>query len=170
MPFHAAPVRDPGQGAGASLVRRRGDDPPQPNKLSGVLPWLQSANRYWEAPDGYRYWRGRVELDRWYAADAEGLRRRDEDAHAIKDWDGPPWAPNGAGSYVQSANGKWWPSAKFFATLRLDCEHAVPRPSDDIWITTTDSDRRQDGGDRKQSVNTLLSPPRREGFCLPRRG
>jgi hypothetical protein len=72
------------------------------------------ANRYWEAPDGRRYWRSRFELDRWDASDVSGLRRRDEGAHPIKDWDGPPWATNASGYYIPGPKGKWWPSAKFF--------------------------------------------------------
>jgi hypothetical protein len=86
-----------------------------PSGYRAFFRGYQSANRYWEAPDGRRYWRGRFEIDRWDASDRSGLRRRDHDAHAIRDWDGPPWAPHGAGYYVQSANGKWWPSAEFFA-------------------------------------------------------
>lgn len=62
-----------------------------PNAYRAFFRGYQSANRYWEAPDGQRYWRSRFELDRWSAADTEGLRRRDEGAHAIKDWRGPRW-------------------------------------------------------------------------------
>ena len=89
----------------------------------------QRTNRYWDAPDGHRYWRGRFEIDRWSAADASGLRRRDEGAHAIKDWDAPRWAPSGAGYYLQSAN-KWWPSPKFFAEGYEPCRACSKPPSD----------------------------------------
>jgi hypothetical protein len=74
----------------------------------------QSANRYWEAEDGRRYWRSFYELDRWDANDTTGLRRRDEGARAIKDWDGPANAPNGGGYYIRGSDGRWWPSPKFF--------------------------------------------------------
>ena len=57
-----------------------------PKSYRAFFRGYQSANRYWEAPDGRRYWRGRFEIDRWDASDTEGLRRRDEGAHAIKDW------------------------------------------------------------------------------------
>lgn len=89
----------------------------------------QSANRYWEAPDGRRYWRGRFEIDRWDSSDTTGLRRRDQDAHAIEDWDGPPWAPDGAGYYAQSSDGKWWPSAKFFAEGYEPCRACRKPPA-----------------------------------------
>jgi hypothetical protein len=92
-----------------------------PSAYRAFFRGYRSANRYWEAPDGRRYWRGRFEIDRWDAEDTEGLRRRDQGAHAIKEWDGPPWAPNGSGYYVRSTNGKWWPSAKFFAEGREPC-------------------------------------------------
>jgi hypothetical protein len=90
----------------------------------------QSANRYWDAPDGRRYWRGRFEIDRWDASDTGGLRRRDEGAHAMKEWDGPRWAPNGAGYYLQSSNGKWWPSPKFLAEGYEPCRACRNLPSD----------------------------------------
>jgi hypothetical protein len=53
-------------------------------------------NRYWDAPDGLRYWRGRFELDRCNPDSVEPPRRVDDGAKASKDWDGPPWAPNGS--------------------------------------------------------------------------
>lgn len=105
-----------------------------PTSYRAFFRGYHSANRYWAAPDGHRYWRGRFELDRWHAADDEGLRRRNEGAHAIKDWDGPPWAANGAGYYVQSSNGKWWPSAKFFAEGYEPCR-ACSNPPHDLQAT-----------------------------------
>jgi hypothetical protein len=100
-----------------------------PKSYRAFFRGYQSANRYWEAPDGRRYWRGRFEIDRWDASDTAGLRRRDQDAHAIKDWDGPPWAPDGAGYYVQSSNGKWWPSAKFLAEGYEPCRACQKPPA-----------------------------------------
>lgn len=93
-----------------------------PSSYRAYFRGYQATNRYWEAPDGMRYWRSRFELDRWHSADREGLRRRDDGAKPIKDWDGPRWAPNGAGPYLQSSNGKWWPSSKFFADGYLPCK------------------------------------------------
>ena len=87
-------------------------------------------NRYWEAPDGNRYWRSRFEIDRWDAADETGLRRRDEGAHAIKDWDSAPWAPSGEGYYIQTPNRKWWPTGKFFDEGYEACRGCRKPPPD----------------------------------------
>lgn len=100
------------------------------NAYRAFFRGYQSANRYWEAPDGQRYWRSRFEIDRWHASDLEGLRRRDEGAHAIKDWDGPRWAPNGSGYYVEGKPGTWWPSAKFFAEGYEACRACQKPPHD----------------------------------------
>jgi hypothetical protein len=101
-----------------------------PTSYRAFFRGYPSTNRYWDAPDGGRYWRSRFELDRWDASDTEGLRRRDEGAHAIKDWDGPRWAPYGAGYYFQSADGTWWPSAKFFAEGYEPCRACRKPPPD----------------------------------------
>jgi hypothetical protein len=66
-------------------------------------------NRYWDGPDGLRYWRTRFELNRCTADSVEPPRRVDQGAQPILDWDGPPHAPNGIGLYVQDADGRWWP-------------------------------------------------------------
>ncbi len=47
-------------------------------------------NRYWDAPDGLRYWRGRFELDRSSPDSAEQPRRVDDGATAIKTGMGHP--------------------------------------------------------------------------------
>jgi hypothetical protein len=87
-----------------------------PKSYRAFFRGYEQANRYWEAPDGRRYWRSFYEIDRWDALDTEGLRRVDDGAHRTKDWDGPRWAPNGAGYYLpQPGTKRWWPSAKFFA-------------------------------------------------------
>jgi hypothetical protein len=101
-----------------------------PNAYRAFFRGYRSANRYWEAPDGRRYWRGRFEIDRWDASDTEGLRRRDEGARAITDWDGPPYAPNAGGYYVRDPRGHWWPSAKFFAEGYQPCRGCERRPRD----------------------------------------
>ena len=92
-----------------------------PQAYRAFFRGYQSANRYWEAPDGRRYWRARYEIDRWDAADTSGLRRRDERARAIKDWDGPRHAPNGAGLYEQDARGGWWPTQMALDAGYLPC-------------------------------------------------
>lgn len=80
----------------------------------------QSANRYWDAPDGLRYWRGRFEIDRG-RPDGAGLRRVDEGGRVIKDWDGPPYAPSGIGLYEQDVNQRWWPTETALAGGYLPC-------------------------------------------------
>jgi hypothetical protein len=92
-----------------------------PSAYRAFFRGYQSANRYWEAPDGRRYWRSRFEIDRWDAADRSGLRRRDEGARAVKDWDGPPWAPNGSGLYERDAGGGWWPTKAALDAGYLPC-------------------------------------------------
>lgn len=68
------------------------------------------ANRYWDAPDGLRYWRTR-ELNRCSPDSVEPLRLVAEGAKAIDGWDGPPWAPNGIGLYERRPGRKgWWPT------------------------------------------------------------
>jgi len=52
----------------------------------------------------------------------------EDGAKPIKNWDGPRWAPNGAGLYLQSSNGKWWPSSKFFADGYLPCKACLKPP------------------------------------------
>lgn len=83
-------------------------------------------NRYWEAPDGLRYWRTR-ELNRCEPDSVEPLRRVDAGAKPILDWDGPPWAPNGNGKYQQDARGSWWPTASALADGYQPCR-ACQRP------------------------------------------
>lgn len=79
-----------------------------------------SANRYWDAPDGLRYWRGRYEIDRGQP-DAAGLRRVDEGAEPSRDWDGPPFAPDGIGLYDRDDNARWWPTEAALGNGYLPC-------------------------------------------------
>ena len=72
-----------------------------PDSFRAYFRGYQSANRYWDAPDGLRYWRGsKFEIDRGQP-DGAGLRRVDAGAKRAKDWDGPPYAPDGIGLYEQ---------------------------------------------------------------------
>ena len=85
-------------------------------------------NRYWEAPDGLRYWRGRFEIDRCTPESVEPPRRLDHRANPARDWDGPPWAPYGIGLYAQDAKGRWW--ARFEGTDLKPCLGCQRRPKD----------------------------------------
>jgi hypothetical protein len=102
-----------------------------PKSYRAFFRGYERANRYWEAPDGRRYWRSRYEIDRWDASNNEGLRRVDEGAHQIKDSDGPRWAPNGEGYYVpQPGTKRWWPSPKFFSEGKVACLGCRLPPAD----------------------------------------
>jgi hypothetical protein len=80
-----------------------------PENYMAYFRGYQRPNCYWDGPDGMRYWRTRNELNRCRPDSVEPLRRVDEGAQPIGNWDGPPWAPNGMGLYVRAANGRWLP-------------------------------------------------------------
>ena len=80
-----------------------------PDSFKAYFRGYQSANRYWDAPDGLRYWRGRFEIDRGQA-DGSGLRRVDAGTNAATAWSGPPHAADGIGLYDQDEKGRWWPT------------------------------------------------------------
>ncbi len=86
--------------------------PSNPASYRAYFRAYATANRYWEAPDGMRYWRTR-ELNRCEPESVEPLRLVAAGAKPIKDWDGPRWAPDGIGLYYPDPrqNGKWWPTA-----------------------------------------------------------
>ena len=77
--------------------------------------------RYWEAPDGRRYWLTRLMINRCWPYSVEPLRRVDEGATAILDWDGPPFALNGIGLYERGAGNSWWPTAAALADGYQPC-------------------------------------------------
>ena len=81
-----------------------------PDSFGAYFRGYQSANRYWDAPDGLRYWRGGFEIDRGQP-DGSGLRRVDAGAKRAIAWAGPPWAPDGSGLYEQDEKGGWWPTS-----------------------------------------------------------
>ncbi len=91
-----------------------------PDSFRAYFRGYQSANRYWDAPDGLRYWRGRFEIDRGQP-DGAGLRLVEEGAKPTKDWDGPPYAPNGIGLYDLDDKGRWWPTEAALASGYLPC-------------------------------------------------
>jgi hypothetical protein len=80
-----------------------------PDSYLAYFRGYRRPNRYWDGPDGLRYWRTRFELNRCTADSVEPPRRVDQGARPILDWDGPPHAPNGVGLYVQEPDGRWWP-------------------------------------------------------------
>jgi hypothetical protein len=87
-------------------------------------------NRYWEAPDGLRYWRTGYMLNRCAPDSVEPLRRVDAGAGPILDWVGPPWAPNGCGIYEQGPDDRWWPTADSIGAGFQPCR-ACRRPRGD---------------------------------------
>lgn len=80
-----------------------------PASFRAYFRGYQSANRYWDAPDGLRYWRGRFEIDRGQPDDS-GLRRVDAGAKPATAWAGPAHAPDGIGLYEQDEKRRWWPT------------------------------------------------------------
>jgi hypothetical protein len=90
-----------------------------PDSFLAYFRGYRRPNRYWEAPDGLRYWRTRFELNRCTLDSVEPPRRVDEGARPIPDWVGPPHAPNGAGLYVEESGGRWWP--RFDGTNMQPC-------------------------------------------------
>lgn len=104
-----------------------------PESYLAYFRGYQSPNRYWEGPDGLRYWRTRFELNRCTLDSVEPPRRVDDGAKPIREWVGPPHAPNRAGLYARDAEGKWWP--RFEGTDMKPCRgcqrRLVARPLDD---------------------------------------
>lgn len=92
-----------------------------PESYRAYFRGYQSPNRYWEAPDGRRYWLTMYMINRCWPDSVEPLRRVDQGAKAIPDWDGPPWAPNGSGLYARSAKRKWWPTEAALADGYRPC-------------------------------------------------
>jgi hypothetical protein len=84
-------------------------------------------NRYWDAPDGQRYWLTRMMINRCWPDSVEPLRLVSGGAKPVPDWDGPPWAPNGIGIYERDTHGKWWPTEAALATGFQPCR-ACQRP------------------------------------------
>lgn len=80
-----------------------------PGSFRAYFRGYQQANRYWDAPDGLRYWRGRFEIDHGQA-DGSGLRRVDAGTKRATAWAGPAYAPDGSGLYEQDEKGLWWPT------------------------------------------------------------
>jgi hypothetical protein len=113
--------------------------PDNPESYRAYFRGYQSANRYWEAPDGLRYWSTRFMLNRCEPDSVEPLRRVSQGARAIRDWDGPPWAPNGSGIYQRAADGRWWPTLAALASGYQPCRSCQRRPAG-LDQPSTDSD------------------------------
>jgi hypothetical protein len=99
-----------------------------PHSYRAYFRGYPTPNRYWDAPDGLRYWRTGMMLNRCDPDSVEPLRRVEDGAKPIKDWDGPPWAPNGIGIYFQTPNGKWWPTQEALANGFQPCRACSRRP------------------------------------------
>jgi hypothetical protein len=87
-----------------------------------------SPNRYWDAPDGQRYWLTMYMINRCEPDSVEPPRRVDEGAKPIVNWDGPPHAPNGSRLYEQLRPGKWWPTEEAIAAGHVPCKACQHRP------------------------------------------
>ena len=92
-----------------------------PESYRAYFRGYQSPNRYWEAPDGRRYWLTRMMINRCEPDSVEPLRRVDQGAKPIPDWDGPAFAPNGIGLYERDAKGVWWPTEKALTDCYQPC-------------------------------------------------
>ncbi len=92
-----------------------------PESYRAYFRGYQSPNRYWEAPDGRRYWLTMFMINRCWPDSVEPLRRVDQGAKAITDWDGPPYARNGIGLYERSPNGSWRPTTRALADGYAPC-------------------------------------------------
>ena len=126
----------------------------EPDSFRAFFRNYQTANRYWDAPDGRRYWRGRFEIDRGQPDDV-GQRRVGEGGQAAKAWDGPQLAPDGIGLYEQGRKGRWWPTEAALASGFQPC----------AWCEQTNRKR----GDRRDPQGSASrrrihrGPPRRSG-------
>lgn len=105
-----------------------------PETYKAYFRGYQTPNRYWEAPDGLRYWSTRFMLNRCEPDSVEPLRRVDEGAKPIKNWDGPPWAPSGIGLYEPDAKGHWWPTKVALQAGYQPCKacQRPKKPADEI--------------------------------------
>jgi hypothetical protein len=100
-----------------------------PDTYRAFFRGYATPNRYWDAPDGRRYWLTKFMINRCSPDSVEPPRRVDEGAKAIPDWDGPPWAPNGSGLYERGATWGWWPTAKALADGYQPCRACQRKPT-----------------------------------------
>lgn len=95
-----------------------------PDSYRAYFRGYQSPNRYWDAPDGRRYWLTMMMINRCLPDSVEPLRRVDQGARAIPNWDGPPWAPIGKGLLYERHEGRkgWWPTEQALADGYQPCK------------------------------------------------
>lgn len=78
-----------------------------------------SPNRYWEAPDGQRYWMTFFMINRCWPHSVEPPRRVDQGAKPIA-WEGCPLAPYGSPLYERYKKG-WLPTEDAIAAGYQPC-------------------------------------------------
>jgi hypothetical protein len=110
-----------------------------PDSFKAYFRGYPSANRYWDAPDGLRYWRGGFEIDR---GQPDGVGQRVmPGAKPANDWDGPAFAPDGIGLYDQDAKGRWWPTEAALASGYQPCRSCQQTRTSPIVASPADPDR-----------------------------
>ncbi len=101
-----------------------------PDTYRAYFRGYRSPNRYWDAPDGQRYWLTRMMINRCRPDSVEPLRLVSEGAGPAPDWDGPPWAPSGIGIYEPDGKGTWWPTEAAIANGFEPCRACRRKPVD----------------------------------------
>ena len=109
-----------------------------PESYRAYFRGYQSPNRYWDAPDDRRYWMTKFMINRCASDSVEPPRRVDEGAKAAAGWDGPAWAPSGAGLYERGKGRTWWPTAAALADGYQPCRACVRKapaiPADKNYV------------------------------------
>jgi hypothetical protein len=67
-------------------------------------------------------------LNRCDPDSVEPLRRVENGAKPMKDWDAPACAPTGIDIHFQAPNGKWWPTQEALASGFQPCRSCSRRP------------------------------------------
>jgi hypothetical protein len=101
-----------------------------PDTYRAYFRGYQSPNRYWDAPDGQRYWLTKMMINRCWPDSVEPLRLVSEGAKPAPTWDGPPWAPDGIGIYEPDGKGRWWPTEAALADGFQPCRACRRAPGD----------------------------------------
>lgn len=97
----------------------------------------QTPNRYWHAPDGFRYWTSpaynRAEFVLNRTNEMDDTRPVDQGGQPIKNWRGCPWEPQGSRIYerIEGRDG-WWPSAAAIAAGCQPCRSCQRRPKSSL--------------------------------------
>ena len=101
-----------------------------PDTYRAYFRGYKSPNRYWDAPDGQRYWLTRMMINRCWPDSVEPLRLVSDGAKPAPEWDGPPYAPNGIGIYEQDEKSLWWPTEAALADGFQPCKACRRKPVD----------------------------------------